>query len=429
MSRIETHARHTGMLALLAVVMALVLAACGQEDATATPVPTATPTSPPGAEEPVPTATPDAAAVFQAEWDELIKAAQAEPELVLVLGGSAGRNYRPIAEFFGEKFGIEMVVSSGSGTAQANRVLAERQAGSYLVDVMFVGPTSANTRLIPANALDPMEEQFIHPEVLDTSLWYKGQYWWADVEQRYVFSLSAQAGPIQSMRYNTDLMTQADLDGINSVWDYVDPARFANKIVAITPLTGGAGGTYYEAYVHPDIGKEWVDAFVAPELGVTFLADFRLIVDGIAKGQFHFGTAIGSAGRDLDALAELGAPVEKFPCTVANVCVTEFKEGGVINSSGSSSNFMIPTNRPNPNAAKLWVNWFLSKEGQTIMHTVAETDPNPTLRTDVADFGKTLPYERRVEGAEYFFFSSDPTYTVLRAEALQYAKDAFNATH
>ncbi|MEE8518828.1 MAG: extracellular solute-binding protein, partial [Dehalococcoidia bacterium] len=307
--------------------------------------------------------------------------------------------------------------------------LAERQAGSYLVDIMFVGPTSANERMIPAEALDPLAEQFIHPEVLDTSLWYKGQYWWADVAQRYVFSLSAQAGPIQSMRYNTDLMTQADLDGINSVWDYVDPARFANKIVAITPLTGGAGGTYYEAYVHPDIGKEWVDAFVAPELGVTFLQDFRQIVDGVAKGAYHFGTAIGSAGRDLDALAELGVPVEKFPCTVANVCVKEFKEGGVIAASGSSSNFMIPTNRPNPNAAKLWVNWFLSKEGQTIMHTLAEQDPNPTLRTDVTEFGKTLPYERRVEGADYFFFSSDPAYTVLREEALQYAKDAFNATH
>ena len=88
------------------------------------------------------------------------------------------------------------------------------------------------------------------------------------------------------------------------------------------------------------------------------------------------------------------------------------------------------SNRPNPNAAKLWVNWFLSKEGQTAMHTLAEQDPNPTLRTDVTDFfGNPLRYPHRVEGADYFFFSSDPTYTVLRDEALQYARDAFNATH
>ena len=423
MSKMKRHASSVVMLALTASAMVLVLAACGQADPTATPVPAATPTSPAQADEPTP--TPDPAAAFQVEWDALIAAAQAEPQLVLVLGGSASRNYRPVAEFFQEKFGVTVIVSAGSGSAQTNRVLAERQAGQYLVDVMFLGPTSG-TRFAADNALDPMAEQFIHPEVLDTSLWYRGQYWWADADQKYVFSLSAQAGPIQTMRYNTDLVTQADLDAINSVWDYLDP-KWAGKIVAKSPLTGGAGGSYYEAYVHPDIGREWVDAFVDPALDVTFLEDSRQIVDGVTNGVWAFATLIGSTGNDLDALAGLGAPVEKFPCSVKNVCVKEFIEGGVIQASGSSSNMMIPTNRPNPNATKLWVNWFLSKEGQTIMHTMAQDDPNPTLRTDVTDFGNTLPYERRVEGADYFFFSSDPTYTVLRDEALQYAKDAFRA--
>ena len=424
MSRMRMHGRSATMLALTAAAMVLVLAACGQADPTATPVPAATPTSPAQADEPTP--TPDPAAAFAAEWDALIAGAKAEPELVIVLGGSASRNYRPVAEFFQEKFGVTVIVSAGSGSAQTNRVLAERQAGQYLVDVMFLGPTSANTQFVPANALDPLAEQFIHPEVLDTSLWFKGQYWWADIPQKYVFSLSAQAGPIQTMRYNTDLVTQADLDGINSVWDYLDP-KWTGKIVAITPLTGGAGGSYYEAYVHPDIGKEWVDAFVDPALDVTFLEDTRQIVDGVAKAVYAFAINIGSAGNDLDALAGLGAPVQKFPCDVKNVCSKEFIEGGVLAASGSSSNMMIPTNRPNPNAAKLWVNWFLSQEGQTMMHTLAEDDPNPTLRTDVTDWGKTQPYERRDPDKDYFFFSSDPTYTVLRDEALQYAKDAFNA--
>ena len=143
MSTIEMHARRVGMLVLIGSVMALVLAACGQEEPTATPVPTATP-PPVVADEPTP--TPDAAAAFEAEWEALIAAAQAEPELVLVLGGSAGRNYRPVVEFFGEKFGIELVISTGSGTAQANRVLAERQVGSYLVDILFVGPGRISLR-------------------------------------------------------------------------------------------------------------------------------------------------------------------------------------------------------------------------------------------------------------------------------------------
>ncbi|MCH8847544.1 MAG: extracellular solute-binding protein [Chloroflexi bacterium] len=426
MSKTYKRAGSVVMLALIGSVMMLVLAACGQEDPTATPVPTATSTPVPGAPTPEPTPTPSAAELFQVEWDALIAAAQAEGQVIIVMGGSSGRNYRPVAEFFQEKFGVEAVVSTGSGTEQANRVLAERQAGSFQVDVMFVGPTSANTRLIPANALDPMEEQFIHPEVLDKSLWFGGKYWWADVEQKYVFTMSADAGPIQLMRYNTDLMTQEDLDSINSVWDYVD-LKWAGKIVSLSPLTGGAGGTYYEAYVHPEIGREWVDAFVDPALDVTFVDDFRFIVDGVAKGQFHFGIAIGSAGRDLDALSQLGAPVDQFPCNNAGGCVKEFKEGGVMGGTGSQNNFMIPTNRPNPSAAKLFVNWMLSQEGQTIMHTLAEQDPDQSLRTDVTDLGRTLEFERRDPNREYFFFSSDPGFTELRAEALQYAKDAYNA--
>ena len=161
--------------------------------------------------------------------DALIEAAQEEGELVLVMGGAAGLNYRPVAEFFGAKFGIKTVIATGSSRALGDGVLAERDAGLYLVDVMFVGPLRATLTLIPANALDPIAEQFIHPEVLDMSLWFGGKHWWADPAHQYVFTMSADPGPIIPMRFNTDLMTQADLDGINSVWDYLDPSGRARS--------------------------------------------------------------------------------------------------------------------------------------------------------------------------------------------------------
>ena len=92
--------RQIGTLALTAGAVALLLVACGSSAPTATPTAAAlaTPTA-------LPTATPTLDP-FQAEWDALIAAAQDEGDLTLVFGGSAGRSYRPIAEFFGEKFGI-----------------------------------------------------------------------------------------------------------------------------------------------------------------------------------------------------------------------------------------------------------------------------------------------------------------------------------
>ena len=119
----------TGVLLGLVGMLALLVAACGGEDPTATPVP------------PQATSTLDAAAIFQAEWDALIAAAQEEGELTMVLGGSAGRNFRPIAQAFGERFGIEVTVvvepdrpledaeesetkSEGEGTAEGTRPAA-----------------------------------------------------------------------------------------------------------------------------------------------------------------------------------------------------------------------------------------------------------------------------------------------------------------
>ena len=271
---------------------------------------------------------------------------------------------------------------------------------------MFLGTPRSIGRLISANALDPLAELFIHPEVLDTSLWFGGKHWWTDEQQQYVFTMSASAGPIMPMWYNTNLVSQADLDGITSVFDYLDP-KWKGKIVALPPLNRGPGDTYFGASFHPEIGSSWIDAFVDPDFGVTFSNEGPFIIDGIANGKFAMGIAIGAAGRDLDMLAEQGAPVQTFPCTVSGACVKQLKEGSVMSASEGQNNLMVLTNQPHPNSAKLFVNWFLSKEGQTIMHRLS-ADPDQTLRTDVTDLGKTLPSERRDPGRGYWFFRNFP---------------------
>ena len=406
--------KRSGLLAVTAGALALVLAACGAD-------PTATPTSAPtAAPPPQATPTPDAAARFQAEWDALIEAAQEEGEVSLVFGGGAGRNYRPLANFFGEKFGVEMIIATGSGSAGVERVLSEQQAGRYLVDAMYGGATPVATRMIPANALDPIAELFIHPEVTDKSLWYGGRHWYTDPPQQFQFSFAAAAGPMNiSMVYNTDLVTQEDIDAMNSVFDYLDP-KWKGKIVAHTPNSGGGRGTYYTVYVHPDIGPSWIDGFVSPELDVTFNDERRFVVDGVAKGQFAMGIAIGGSGNDLDSLSTLGAPVKRL--------IKEFKEGGTLSASSSTHNMTVPINQAHPNAAKLWVNWFLSKEGQTRMHTMSEVLAEPTLRLDVTDWGKTAPEDRRVEGQSYYFPGTDPALVGKRQEALDYATAAYEST-
>ncbi len=403
------------MLVMLVAVMSLVVAACGAE-ATATPVP---PTATPTQSGPEATPTPDADAVFAAEWEALIAEAKAEGELSLVFGGSAGRNYRTLIDHFQELFGIQVIFSPGSGSKQTERVLAEQSAGEFLVDVLMIGGTSAE-RLTAANGLQPIRPWFIHPEILDESGWYKEQLWFTDAERQFVLNNGATASPVNlTMRYNTELVSQADIDGWGSIFDFLDP-KWTGKIVALTPETGGAGGTYYGLMANPTVDAEaFLNKLFDPALDVFFTEDFRLIADGVANGKFAFGILIGSAGRDIDKLEELGLPVKEL--------IKELKEGYDLSGAGSGDNIMVPINPPHPAAAKLFLNWYLSREGQIAKHQISDGNPNPSLREDIPCDGNVKQANCRVAGKDYFYPTTDPAYTSRREEFVQLSRDLFRA--
>ncbi len=152
---------------------------------------------------------------------------------------------------------------------------------------------------------------------------------------------------------------------------------------------------------------------------MTWSDDARFISDGVVKGKFYFAINAGGAGTVLDSLSTLGAPV--------GVMNKEFREAGGLSGSGSQFNFVAPTKPLHPNAAKLWANWWLTKEGQTIMHTMATELPDPTLRVDVTDWGKTDEKARRVEGKAYLFFDAQPELIAKNKEAFDYGVSAFEA--
>ena len=407
--------RLAATLALGAVVAMLAMACGADPTATPTPQPTATPTPAPAMAEPTP--TPDAMAMFEAEWDELVAAAQAEGEVVIVMGGSASRNYRPVAEAFQNKYGITTTVSTGSGGAQTDRVLAEQSAGRYDVDVLMIGGTSA-LRLMAANALTEIPPMLIHPEVTSGDGWFQGRVWYADAAtEKYILNHGAAASPENmGMRYNTDLVTEADIDAMTSVFDYLDD-KWANQIVAIPPIAEGAGGTYSTIISHPDIGEEFMYRFADPDFGVTFSTDFRFITDSLAGGKFAMGIAIGSAGRDLDELADQGGPADRL--------IKPFKEADTLSGGGAGDNLQMPVNAPNPNAAKLFLNWFLSVEGQTAKHELSEGTPNPSLRDDIPCSGTVDPRECREPGKSYIYLTGDPEYALRTEESLERAREIY----
>ena len=71
---------------------------------------------------------------------------------------------------------------------------------------------------------------------------------------------------------------------------------------------------------------------------------------------------------------------------------------------GNMGSIVLPNQPPHPNAARVFVNWLLSREGQTALQRVADTPNNSeeSLRTDIPK-DMVRSEVRRVDSVKYIF--------------------------
>ena len=350
---------------------------------------------------------------FQQKWQELIKEAQKEGELVIMFGGQPGRLFGPVLKTFSDKFGIRVIAPPGNGTSLSNRILAERQAGRYTVDIIHMAMTTVGGRLLPNGVLDDLRPELIHPEVTNQSLWYEGKHWWADQEDKRYFIYGARTRPALEVYYNTNIMTPADIAAISSDWDFLND-KWKGKFVALPPTSAGGGEAWTLEILNPAIGKEWVRRFIT-EMDVSFVTDIRQITDGLALGRYAAAINV-DARREIAALAAKGMPIALFDKPV--------KESKVIFSTGQGS-IGVATNRPHPNAARLFVNWLLSREGQTVRHALSTEPLIPTLRIDDIPPGKTVPSEHVDPKVDLWFPAADKEFRANADAARHWAIDVY----
>ena len=341
-------------LIIVAASLAMILAGCGGDDP-----PTATPTPAPSAD------GAGSGSDFQSEYDALVAAAQEEGEIVTFICCGVGRAVGKIAPVFEEKFGVTWTNSTGGSEQQADKILAERDAGKYTLDVWMGGISTANVRLIPGGVLAPLKPLLFFPEVVDESNCYSGKIVWMDpgTQDRIIpYGLNASNAPFS---VNTDLVKPGD---INSYWDLLEP-EWHGKIVMRDPRSENVGNTMPYYYNHPDLGEEYMRRLLT-ETGAVITSDARQAAEWLAAGQYAicmFGCSreVGSAQAD-------GLPVEA-------VYSTPLKEGAIVGVGGST--MYAVDNPPNPNAQKLFINLWLTKEGQYLMQS---TDGTNSVRTDIA---------------------------------------------
>lgn len=340
------------------------------------------------------------------ELDTLIAPAKQEGEVVVYMGRAGSRQLRDGAAAFEKKFGIKTTAVVGSGSEGADKVLAERDTGLYTADLWMGGLTTINSRLLPRGVFDPIEPVFVLPEIKEKSAWYKGQYWWGDPEKKFTFLFAASPSPIAA--YNTSLVKEED---IQSWWDLLD-AKWKGKLVSRDPSQAGTGGNTAYFYFHPQLGPEYLRRLFT-EQDIMITRDARQGAEWLALGKYHI-YVLGS-GNDVQEAKSQGLPVDDW--------LKPTKEGARI-AVGGTGTISLFNKAAHPNAAKLFINWWLSKEGQVTAQTVNTEDES--LRMDIPKEMVTAEH-RRNPAIEYSFMDAQPEVLTREAEMLDHMKKVLEA--
>ena len=327
------------------------------------------------------TPTAQLEADWKGEWAKVVAAAKKEGRLNFYVGryGQAPL----LEEFKKEHLEIKLITVNGTGDQLATRILAEARGGKVIADLYSGGPNSSFNFLFRGKVLDSIKSAFILPEVLDESKWYGERHTFADRENQFVFIYVAMPGT-RGLSYNSDLVSAKEF---NSYWDLTNP-KWKGKIVSQRPTETGLSAHLQFYYYSPQLGAEFIRRLFGT-MDVSF-GDRRTITDWLAAGKF----ALCHGCRQTEKAQSQGLPVDDFD-------TGEWKEGQPLSTGGGSISLIKGS--PHPNAARVFINWFLSRKGQTALQKsndlYGELPPN-SRRMDIPK--DMLPPENRlVEGRKY----------------------------
>jgi|SRR5262245_32152627 len=283
------------------------------------------------------------------EWEKIVGAAKGEGRVVIM--GPSGTDVRDaFTEGFQKKFpGIQVEFNGMAGAQVAPKLLNELSAGVYRTDLVIAGTITAIESLIPANAIVPVQPYLVGPESQDLSKWKGGKFDFSDNAEKYnlVFGNRLQVAFV----YNRDMVPSGK---INSWKDLLNP-EWKGKIAMLNPARAGASqgwATFWYIKEAQGFGKGYIrQLFTTQDIALS--NDERQLLDFVGRGRYPI--VIGASGTQAFEMKNKGLPIEPFGSA-------SLREGGVI--SASNGTFMVPRNAPHSNAAKVYLDYLLSREAQ-----------------------------------------------------------------
>lgn len=292
------------------------------------------------------------------EWERILTAAKKEGKVVVAIPPSAELR-RQLETTLKQRFGLDTELVPAPGPANANRITSEYKAGVRYFDAFVFGSCTA-VPLIHGGIFDSLAPQMILPEVGDPKNWWGGHIWMDNVNtKRYFYSFIAETSG-GGLWYNTNL---AKPEQIRSFDDLLNP-KWKEKIGFSDPRVPGSG-QFTWAFLWDIKGEDYLKELAQQELFLS--RDLRQVGEALAKGKVALTIGVGYS--QYEPFIKAGLPVKELPRP---------KEG--LPSSNGFGTVGVLKDPPHPNAAKVFLNWLLSKDGQELYGRVMR---HATRRLDV----------------------------------------------
>jgi ABC-type Fe3+ transport system substrate-binding protein len=285
---------------------------------------------------------------WKERWDKTLSAGKREGKVVVF--GPAGEVIRNavVAAFRTSFSEISLEYVGGRAAEQAARVQAERDGGVYNVDVFIGGPVTLMD-FGSAGALERLEPALILPEVKDPKYWRDGRLEFTNPVSRYTLVFSSQPSP--PVIFDPK---QVHVQEIDELYELLNP-KWKGRVVLNDPLIPGPAGSLFRwlwRILGPDKATDYFRKIRAQAGAVD--RDQRRQIEWIVQGKYAW--LLGPNSNMLYQLAQRGL---KFGI------LAKFKDYGTHIGTGSGC-IALMDRAPHRNAALVYINWFLNKEGQVV---------------------------------------------------------------
>jgi len=242
-----------------------------------------------------------------------------------------GAEYRTLANVFQQKFpGMEVEPVTLRGPEMIQRINAEAASGQYVANAASTGLTTMSTleetgRLVKWEP--PTAAQLPSPEGGSDGY-------------RWMFTVS-----LFCIVVNTDLVPSDRVPTTRQ--DLLDPFfKGEGKLLSEDPRAAGGGQSFW-VITYDELGEDYLQKIKAQQ--ITFTRERDAAPQQIARGEYMLFFAYGVDASLLDL--EKQAPVK----------VHFFRDGGAHFTDITAG---VIKDAPGQDAAKLWISWLTSEEGQ-----------------------------------------------------------------